>query len=120
MTDKSYQVIEPSLIGKWMGTVKHEGALFSLLSWLVYLLLSRKDEKLSNIEIKIICVEYNEKYPTIGAHYKNPEDDDLEDYIISLIEGYLLKKPAIEFINFYFNNEEEWEYLYTKFISQSP
>lgn len=117
MIEKGYQVIEPSIVGKWLGTVKHEGILFCLLNWLVHLLLSNDYSKLSNVEIEVLCVEYDSKYPAIGVHYKNPEDQDLEEYITSRIEFYLTEKSVIDFLKYAFSKNESWIDSYQEFIS---
>jgi hypothetical protein len=117
MSDKGYQIIEPSIIGEWLGTVKHEGILFCLLNWLVYLLLSNDDGKFSNVELEVLCVEYDGKYPAIGVHYKNPSDEDLEEYITSRVEMYLREKPVFEFVTYAFGRSESWVDLYKKFVS---
>lgn len=118
MSDKGYQIIEPTIIGDWLGTVKHEGILFCLLNWLVHLLMLDRGDELINVEIEVLCVEYDGKYPALGVHYKNPNDDDLEEYITSHIEKYLKEKSVLEFITFAFCERESWGELHKNFVSK--
>ena len=121
MSSRGYQIIEPDIIGKWLGTKIHQGILYCLLVWLVNMLKQQDKyvQKLSEVEIEIIEVKYIDSYPAIGIHYKNPNTEDLHDYVTLKIEEYLKEISVSNFLNYAFNSNISWEQQYKEFIKKS-
>lgn len=110
MNNSGYTLIEPEIIGEWLGTTSNQGMLVALLQWLVTHIKAESAEEFSSsrIEVEVLKVEYLGVYPTIGVH----DDGNLSKEIVSKIEGIIVEKikatPIVEFLQFALNSDRDW------------
>lgn len=64
-------------MGELLGVSTSSEITIALLSWLVELVHTELKDRLCDVEIEVIGVEYLGAYPAIGIHYTTPETDDL-------------------------------------------
>ena len=86
---KGYQLIEHNfIVTNLLNKGLPDETVISIMSWLVYLLKNDNYLKDLPINIEIIKVTYEEKYPCIGVHYIDDSLLDLESIILNKIEDY--------------------------------
>lgn len=108
MTDRGYTVVEPKILGDWLGTMKNREILVAMLSWLVMQVQDTLIKKFPGLHLEVLSIEYMGAYPAIGLQADDSIPDDIEDKIDSLIKELLSSTPLFKFAEFVFDNNVDW------------
>lgn len=116
---KGYQVIEPRPLGRLVRSQQFDVAV-SFLNWLIQELNADLGDRLHNVEIEVIPVEYlGGPYPALGVYYKESPHPDLSPLIESRVTQILQDRPALAFLDAVQASPVSWQDLVSGYRSTS-
>ncbi len=108
MEQTGYEIVEPEVLGDWIGLVKNREFLVALLSWLVEGLRKELEQKFPDIEIVVIKVTYLGAYPAIGVRHPDAQSLNLGEQVNAAATDLMRRHTALDLAHFLFGTSTRW------------
>lgn len=110
MSDKSYNLVQPSKIDNLLHWDKYHQFAIPILHWLIPLVYKKLGSKLNDVEITVVKACYHGCYPTLGLIYKGMRSStgELETLVKQTCDELIGDETLLEFILFVSQDDKDW------------